>query len=151
MIRDIFFAFGVALFFQLFSITGIMFKRLLTIMCCITIISVYFYYGYSIINPFKMDFLIWILFVIIFDQILKMILTIFGKHVVETKFDENKLTEYMYETLKDHVGHNIVYVSYGDSENPSDICIECETCNCVLVSSEDFDRRIENLKDLITK
>ena len=46
---------------------------------------------------------------------------------------------YMYDKLKDHIGHNIVCVAYGDIENPVDICIECEDCGCVLVSAEDFD------------
>ena len=46
---------------------------------------------------------------------------------------------YMYEKLKNHIGHKIVCVTYGYLSNPDDICIECEDCNCVLVSSEDFD------------
>lgn len=46
---------------------------------------------------------------------------------------------YMFEKLKNHVGHDIACVSYGDPENPSDICIECEDCCEVLVSAETFD------------
>ena len=46
---------------------------------------------------------------------------------------------YMYEKLRNHIGHNIVCVAYGDINNPVDICIECEDCNEVLVSAEDFD------------
>lgn len=49
------------------------------------------------------------------------------------------MRNYMYKKLKDHIGHNIVCVAYGDIENPVDICIECEDCDCVLVSAEDFD------------
>lgn len=45
----------------------------------------------------------------------------------------------MYELLKNHIGHNVVCVTYGDESNPSDICIECEDCNEVLISSESFD------------
>lgn len=45
----------------------------------------------------------------------------------------------MYEKLKDHIGHKIVCVSYGDPDNPDDICIECEDCNEVLVSTETID------------
>ena len=41
--------------------------------------------------------------------------------------------------LRPHVGHHIVCVYYGDPDEPADICIECETCGCVLVSAEDFD------------
>lgn len=42
--------------------------------------------------------------------------------------------------LRPHVGHRILCVIYGDSENPADICIECETCNCILISAEDYDK-----------
>ena len=43
---------------------------------------------------------------------------------------------YMYEKLKNHIGHNLVCVVYGDAENPTNICIECEDCNEVLISVE---------------
>lgn len=56
------------------------------------------------------------------------------------------MKNYMYEKLKEHIGHNIVCVAYGDIENPTDICIECEDCGCVLVSAEDFDDEWEDLK-----
>ena len=42
----------------------------------------------------------------------------------------------MFEKLKNHIGHKIVCVAYGDNDNPQDICIECEDCNEVLVSAE---------------
>ena len=47
----------------------------------------------------------------------------------------------MFEKLKNHVGHNVVCVTYGDSNNPQDICIECEDCNEVLVSAEFFEKQ----------
>ena len=54
--------------------------------------------------------------------------------------DERKeQTNWMRIKLRPHVGHNIVCVYYGNPDNPADICIECETCNCVLVSAEDYD------------
>ena len=54
--------------------------------------------------------------------------------------DERKeQTNLMRIKLRPHVGHNIVCVYYGNPDNPADICIECETCNCVLVSAEDYD------------
>lgn len=46
---------------------------------------------------------------------------------------------WMREKLGAHLGHAIVCVPYGDLEDPADICIECEDCGCVLVSSEDFE------------
>lgn len=45
----------------------------------------------------------------------------------------------MYELLKNHIGHNIVCVAYGDINNPDDICIECEDCNEVLISAKTFE------------
>lgn len=49
----------------------------------------------------------------------------------------------IYELLKNHIGHKIVCVAYGDKDNPDDICIECEDCNEVLISSESFDNEAE--------
>ena len=46
---------------------------------------------------------------------------------------------WMWDKLLPHIGHDIVCIYYGDADDPTDICIECETCNCVLVSAEDFD------------
>ena len=46
---------------------------------------------------------------------------------------------WMMEKFIDHVGHEIVCVAYGDLNDPHDVCIECETCGCVLVSAGDFD------------
>ena len=46
---------------------------------------------------------------------------------------------YIYEKLRPHIGHNISCVAYGkDKEDPVDICIECEDCNEVLISTETF-------------
>ena len=42
-----------------------------------------------------------------------------------------------YKWMKQHVGHHIICVYYGDSANdPDDVCIECETCGEVLFSAE---------------
>lgn len=46
---------------------------------------------------------------------------------------------WMYEKLQQHIGHTVVCVCYGDFEEPDDICIECEDCNEVLISAEEFD------------
>ena len=53
------------------------------------------------------------------------------------------MKNYMYEKLKNHIGHDIVCVAYGDIDNPDDFCIECEDCNEVLVSAETFDEEEE--------
>jgi hypothetical protein len=49
------------------------------------------------------------------------------------------MKNYMYEKLKNHIGHDIVCVAYGDINNPDDICIECEDCNEVLISAETYE------------
>ena len=52
----------------------------------------------------------------------------------------------MFEKLRPHIGHDIVCVRYGNDDAPSDICIECETCNEVLISAE-----TENHTDMLPK
>lgn len=43
-----------------------------------------------------------------------------------------------YSELREHVGHDIICVSYGSIFYPeSNISLECETCGCVLI---DFDK-----------
>ena len=54
------------------------------------------------------------------------------------------MKNYMYEKLKNHIGHNIVCVAYGDDyHDPDDICIECEDCNEVLISAETYEEENE--------
>ncbi len=48
------------------------------------------------------------------------------------------MDNWMAKKLLPHVGHNIACVTYGNSDDPADICIECEDCCTVLVSAEDF-------------
>lgn len=42
------------------------------------------------------------------------------------------------EKLMPHRGHTLECVSYGEWDDPADVCIECIDCNEVLVSAEDF-------------
>lgn len=52
---------------------------------------------------------------------------------------------YMFERLRPHIGHKIVCTAYGETMNDlADICIECEDCNCVLVSVETLEFEEEN-------
>ena len=50
------------------------------------------------------------------------------------------MKNWMTEKLLPHVGHEISCVAYGNSDDPSDVCIECEDCYTVLVSAEDFNQ-----------
>ena len=45
----------------------------------------------------------------------------------------------MYEKLREHFGHHIEIIQYGNDDNPIEFTIECEDCCCVLVSSEDYE------------
>lgn len=49
------------------------------------------------------------------------------------------MSNWMREKLYPHVGHQIECVTYGDLDDPHDVCIECISCGCVLVSAEDFE------------
>lgn len=40
------------------------------------------------------------------------------------------------KTLK-HCGHRLGIVKYGD-DDPAEICIKCEDCNCVILSLSNF-------------
>lgn len=48
------------------------------------------------------------------------------------------MNNWMAKKLLPHIGHDIVCVTYGDGDDPTDVCIECEDCCSVLVSAEDF-------------
>ena len=41
-----------------------------------------------------------------------------------------------FEDLRQHIGHRIVVVGYGNPVDPANVAVECETCNEVIM---DFD------------
>lgn len=41
-----------------------------------------------------------------------------------------------FRDLLEHVGHDVVLVTYGPENNPANVALECQTCGCVLL---DFD------------
>ena len=43
----------------------------------------------------------------------------------------------VFDKLKEHLGHKITVVWYGEKSDPVNISVECEDCNEVLV---DYDR-----------
>lgn len=49
--------------------------------------------------------------------------------------DENPNTM-LWDILKKHRGHTVNIVSYGDWDNPQDICLECEDCGEVVLDAE---------------
>lgn len=44
----------------------------------------------------------------------------------------------LWNALKAHIGHDVSIVTYGDAENPTDICLECEDCGEVILDAESY-------------
>ena len=42
----------------------------------------------------------------------------------------------LWNELKKHRGHTVNIVSYGDWNNPANICLECEDCGEVVLDAE---------------
>lgn len=42
----------------------------------------------------------------------------------------------LWNVLKKHIGHHVQIVYYGDEDDPSDICLECEDCGEVVLDGE---------------
>lgn len=52
----------------------------------------------------------------------------FLKEKYECDEDSNNENMILWNILKHHRGHKVNIVSYGDFDNPNDICLECEDC-----------------------
>lgn len=86
MITDVVMAFVVAVFIELSSLAGMFFanfKQFVIFMCCVPIVLIYLVNGYQINFIGKMDFSIWILFVIMFDAVLVLLEAEIKKHIKE--------------------------------------------------------------------
>ena len=42
----------------------------------------------------------------------------------------------LWDALKDHFGHDVKIVCYGHPKAPADVCLECESCNEVILDAE---------------
>lgn len=42
----------------------------------------------------------------------------------------------LWDMLKSHIGHQVRIVAYGDTDDPMDICLECEECGEVILGAE---------------
>lgn len=58
----------------------------------------------------------------------------FAKENVGNKF--NNVNMILWNKLKEHRGHKVNIVSYGDWDDPLDICLECEDCGEVILDAE---------------
>jgi hypothetical protein len=60
--------------------------------------------------------------------------------IVEEMDDEAKMDKFyntlLWNRLKEHRGHHVSIVSYGDWDDPSNIALECEECGCVILDAE---------------
>lgn len=52
----------------------------------------------------------------------------------EEKSDDMNMI--LWNALKKHRGHKVNIVSYGDSDDPVDVCLECEDCDEVVLDAE---------------
>lgn len=41
----------------------------------------------------------------------------------------------LWDMLKSHIGHQVRIVAYGDTDDPMDICLECEECGEVILDA----------------
>lgn len=48
----------------------------------------------------------------------------------------NKENLLLWNMLKEHIGHNVQIVAYGDPDDPADICLECKDCDEVILDAE---------------
>ena len=44
--------------------------------------------------------------------------------------------EILWNLLKNHIGHDVQIVYYGDPDDPVDICLECNDCGEVILDAE---------------
>lgn len=42
----------------------------------------------------------------------------------------------LWDILRDHFGHDVKIVCYGNPKSPADVCLECESCNEVILDAE---------------
>ena len=50
--------------------------------------------------------------------------------------EEINFDNLLWEILLEHRGHNVRIVSYGNVDDPADVCLECEDCNEVILDAE---------------
>lgn len=54
--------------------------------------------------------------------------------------EEEKVTDdanmILWNELRKHIGHKVNIVSYGDWDNPANVCLECEDCGEVVLDAE---------------
>lgn len=48
----------------------------------------------------------------------------------------NGLDNVLWDLLLAHRGHKVSIVTYGDSDDPADVCLECEDCGEVILDAE---------------
>ena len=70
----------------------------------------------------------------------------FGRVIPEEQFktvkrEEKKApakadNELLWNVLKEHWGHEVHIVGYGDEDDPANISLECEDCGCIILDAE---------------
>lgn len=83
MIADILMAFVIALFLEMFSLISKHFKQIVILVCCFTLVFVYFVSGCQVDFVGTIDLAIWIMFVIMFDIVLMFTTKKIKNHIKE--------------------------------------------------------------------
>lgn len=59
------------------------------------------------------------------------------KSFLEEKYiPSNDVNMLLWNTLKQHRGHKVNIVSYGDWNDPANVCLECEDCGEIVLDAE---------------
>lgn len=51
-------------------------------------------------------------------------------------YEDKDFNDVLWDVLLAHRGHNVQIVIYGDSEDPADVCLECEDCGEMILDAE---------------
>jgi len=65
----------------------------------------------------------------------------FGKYRLDTSDSlaetlNHRDEDMLWDLLLEHRGHHVAIVSYGSPKDPSDVCLECEDCNKVILDAD---------------
>lgn len=51
-------------------------------------------------------------------------------------YEDKDFNDVLWDVLLAHRGHNVQIVIYGDSEDPADVCLECEDYGEMILDAE---------------
>lgn len=72
----------------------------------------------------------------VYESYIKEQLTVLEEKYACNKEKSDDMNMILWNELKKHRGHKVSIVSYGDWDNPEDVCLECEDCGEVVLDAE---------------